>query len=143
MGILGRDRQDNRQRAGTTVVASGTKLVGDLALSDSLHVDGHIEGKIRSESEVSIGQRGAIDGEVTAERIMISGRFEGRIEAERLEIAAGGRVEGEVTVDELVIESGAQFNGTSHIRKKEAPRQLGHTKVEPAEGKPAHAAKTA
>jgi cytoskeletal protein CcmA (bactofilin family) len=57
---------------------------------------------------------------------MVSGRFDGSIEAERLEIVASGVVSGTVTVAQLVIESGAQFNGTSKIKGKEPPRQIGH-----------------
>ena len=128
MGILGRSHSPDRQRAGTTVIAGGTKLVGDLALSDNLHIDGHLEGAVRSDAEVSIGEQGSVEGEIEARRILVSGQFKGGIEAERLEIAAGGRVDGDVVVGELVIESGAQFNGSSKIRGQEAPRQLGHIK---------------
>lgn len=61
---------------------------------------------------------------------MVSGQFEGTIEAERLEIVASGRVSGTVSVAQLVIESGALFNGTSKIREAEPPRQLKHDKAE-------------
>ena len=128
MGIISRGRAQNGQRTGTTVIAAGTKLVGDLALSDNLHIDGHLEGAVRSDAEVSIGEQGSVEGEIEARRILVSGRFQGSIDAERLEIAAGGRVDGDVVVGELVIESGAQFNGSSKIRGQEAPRQLGHVK---------------
>ena len=85
---------------------------------------------MRSDAEVSIGEQGSVEGEIEARRILVSGHFNGSIEAERLEIAAGGRVDGDVVVGELVIESGAQFNGSSKIRGQEAPRQLGHDKDE-------------
>ena len=103
-------------------------MVGDLALTDNLHVDGNIEGAVRSDAEVSIGEQGNVEGEIEAKRILVSGSFQGSIEAERLEIAGGGRVDGDVVVGELVIESGAQFNGSSKIRGQEPPRQLGHIK---------------
>jgi cytoskeletal protein CcmA (bactofilin family) len=57
---------------------------------------------------------------------MISGRFNGNIDAERLEIVASGMVSGTVSVAQLVIESGAQFNGTSKIKGQEPPRQIAH-----------------
>lgn len=117
MGIINRGRADGSQHAGTTVIAAGSKLVGDLALSDNLHIDGQIEGTIRSEAEVAIGQSGRVEGDLHAEHIMVSGTFEGNIDARRLEIIAGGRVNGDVTVAELVIEPGALFNGNSRIRE--------------------------
>ncbi|WP_245960790.1 bactofilin family protein [Wenzhouxiangella sediminis] len=83
-------------------------------------MDGRIEGAVHSEAEVAIGQGGSIDGELKADHIVISGSFEGNIDAKRLEIVAGGRVHGDVTVAELVIEPGALFNGNSRIRESEA-----------------------
>lgn len=83
-------------------------------------MDGRIEGAVHSEAEVAIGQGGSIEGELKADHIVISGRFEGNIDAKRLEIVAGGRVNGDVTVAELVIEPGALFNGNSRIRESEA-----------------------
>ncbi|WP_376696458.1 bactofilin family protein [Wenzhouxiangella sp. EGI_FJ10305] len=120
MGIINRGRPDGSQHAGTTVIAAGSKLVGDLALSDNLHVDGQIQGNVQSEAEVAIGQEGQFKGELQAEHVLISGRFEGNIDARRLEIVAGGRVEGDVTVAELVIEPGALFNGNSRVRETQA-----------------------
>ncbi|MEE4297315.1 MAG: polymer-forming cytoskeletal protein, partial [Wenzhouxiangella sp.] len=61
-----------------------------------------------------------------AQRVLVSGSFDGTIDAERLEIVASGKVTGEVTVDELIVESGAHFNGSSRIRGDEPPRQLTH-----------------
>jgi cytoskeletal protein CcmA (bactofilin family) len=133
MGIINRGRPDGGQHAGTTVIAAGSKLVGDLALSDNLHVDGQIEGKVRSEAEVAIGQSGRMEGELQAEHVMISGSFEGNIDARRLEIVAGGRVNGDVTVAELVIEPGALFNGNSRIRETEASSaRAGESRTKPS-----------
>lgn len=94
-----------------------------------------MEGSIRSEADVSIGQRGQFDGDIVAGRVLVSGRFQGRIEADRLEIVAGGEVTGEIQVSELVIESGGRFNGSSRIRSPETPRQLGYKNDKPAHAK--------
>jgi len=73
-----------------------------------------------------------VDGEIKARRVLVSGSFVGKIEAERLEIVASGKVTGEVSVAQLVVESGAHFNGTSRIRGDEPPRQITHHKPETA-----------
>jgi cytoskeletal protein CcmA (bactofilin family) len=130
MGIISRGHAPDRKRSGTTVIAAGTKLVGDLALSDNLHIDGTVDGAVKSDAEVSVGEQGVYEGDITASLVMISGRFTGTIEADRLEIVATGTVSGNVTVGQLVIESGAQFNGTSKIKGQEPPRQLRHERDE-------------
>ncbi|TVS13735.1 MAG: polymer-forming cytoskeletal protein [Wenzhouxiangella sp.] len=128
MGILGRNHSKNGRNTATTVLAAGSSLVGELALDGNLHVDGRINGSINSTAEVTIGPEGRVEGDIKAQRVLISGSFEGNIEAERLEIVATGKVTGEVVVGQLVVESGAQFNGSSRIRGDEAPRQITHDK---------------
>lgn len=130
MGIISRGHSSDRKRTGTTVIAAGTKLVGDFALSDNLHIDGNVEGNVKSEAEVSIGEQGNFEGDIAASKVLVSGRFSGKIDAERLEIVATGSVSGTVSVGQLVIESGAQFDGTSKIKGHEPPRRIGHERVE-------------
>lgn len=119
MGILGRNRTEQGPGTGSTIIGSDTQLVGDLTLSDSLHVDGRIEGDIRSQADVTLGSSGEVVGEIHARRVLVSGSMDGRIDAERLEIIAGGVVEGNVRVTDLVIEPGGRFNGSSEIRQAE------------------------
>ena len=132
MGIIGRSHSKHRKSNGTTVIAAGTELVGNLALEDNLHVDGRIDGDVESQAEITIGQTGHMEGRISARRVLVSDTFDGHIDADRLEIVASGRVTGEVTVGQLVVESGAHFNGTSRIRGDEPPRQLTHSPAEPA-----------
>jgi cytoskeletal protein CcmA (bactofilin family) len=127
MGIIGRNHPKQSSGSGTTVVAAGTELVGNLALEDNLHIDGRVKGDVESKAEVIIGKPGHMEGQIKAERVLISGSFDGSIEAERLEIVSSGKLSGEVTVGQLVVESGAHFNGTSRIRGDEPPRQLTHS----------------
>lgn len=126
MGIIGRNHSKQGTSSGTTVIAAGTELVGNLALEDNLHIDGRMQGDVDSKAEVVIGQPGHMEGRILAQRVLVSGSFDGVIDAERLEIVASGKVAGEVTVGELIIESGAHFNGSSRIRGDEPPRQLTH-----------------
>ena len=88
-----------------------------------------MKGRLRSSLNVSVGVNGQFDGEIEAKKVMISGRVDGTIDAERLEIVSTGRVTGEIKVTELVIEPGGQFSGTSQIKEagESAPRQLTYT----------------
>lgn len=88
-----------------------------------------MQGTLRSSLNVSIGCHGEFDGEIEAKKVMISGRVNGTIDAERLEIVSTGRVTGEINVTELVIEPGGQFSGVSQIKQasQSEPRQLTYT----------------
>lgn len=98
-----------------------------------MHVDGHAQGNVKCDAAVSIGREGRFEGEIRADQVLISGTFEGTIDARRLEIVAGGQVSGTVEIKEFIIESGGQFNGSSRI-KDETPRQLSHQPPEPKPG---------
>jgi len=124
MGIINRnDQQEGRGPAGNTTIAAGTSVIGDFTLRDSLHIDGSLNGDITSESDVSIGKTGKLEGNIRAKHVVVSGQFGGSITCERLEIVSEGRVIGEVETAQLVIEAGGQFSGASRI-KDEEPRQI-------------------
>ena len=87
-----------------------------------------MSGKLSSTCNISIGVNGEFDGEILARKVVVSGRVEGSIDAERLEIVSTGKVRGEIHVTELVIEPGGQFSGSSEIKSSDAPtpRRISH-----------------
>ena len=112
---------------------------GTLTLSDNLHIDGQITGEIESKADVALGEQGRFNGNIRARNVYVSGKLEGRVIAERLEIVAGGSVEGEIETADLVIEPGGRFNGSSTLRTESSA-----AKTKPAEQreKPAPASET-
>lgn len=125
MGLFGGSGK-SRPQGGTTIIAEGTRLTGDLALSGNLHVDGHVEGTIDSGNDVSVGASGSFEGDIRANRILVSGSVRGRVECEHLEIVATGKVLGEVSSKAFVIEPGGQFVGESRSSGEEAVKALNH-----------------
>lgn len=95
-----------------------------------------MSGTLLSSMNVSIGVDGEFDGDIRAKKVVISGRVDGTIDAERLEIVSTGRVTGEITATELVIEPGGSFSGTSHTKSQEhsEPRRLSHHTESPDHG---------
>jgi hypothetical protein len=78
-----------------------------------LHLDGRLDGIIRA-VHFSIGNTGVFHGDVYATHVTISGRMEGKIACDVLELLKGCQVSAEVQCQDLVIEKGAKFVGTSH-----------------------------
>ena len=101
---------------GATIIASGTKIKGDLTLSTSLHVDGEIEGVINSDNVVTIGTKGKVNGDIVAKGLVINGFFKGSAESDSVEIQPSGDVTGKLTYGELTIEKGANFEGETIFR---------------------------
>jgi len=100
----------------TAIISQGVKINGDLDLKAKLHVEGEIEGKIDSITEISIGKDGKIKGELKAKKLIINGKFEGVAECDEIEILNGGELKGNITIKNFIIESGGIFIGTSALK---------------------------
>ncbi len=129
MGIF--DKNENRGALSkeTTVISQSTKIEGEITLESNLHIDGRVEGTIKSSSVVSVGKSGEVQGEIYAAKVLVSGRVNGKIDAKEIEIVTGGRVVGEIFVENLVIQSMGVFSGVSHQKeveeaKVEEPSQI-------------------
>jgi len=119
MGLFERIPNAVGEKTDKTVIAKGTRIVGKLDLKALLLIDGEVEGEIASESEVSVGANGHFKGDLSACKVIVSGRLEGTVRCERLEILSQGTVSGTAEVREMTIEPGGRFFGES--REAAAP----------------------
>ena len=85
-----------------------------------MHIDGETEGQVKIDDSVSIGKKGRVKGEIFANKITITGEFEGSIESNVVEILSGGKVVGKIVCEDLIIEQKGVFIGES-LRKSKAP----------------------
>jgi cytoskeletal protein CcmA (bactofilin family) len=99
-----------------TVIGRGAIVEGTIRLSGHIQIDGHIEGKLEVDGQVSVGPNGSINGEVSADELIIGGKVEGKATARaHLHVASGGAVRGEVRYGSLQIDRGGLIDGrTGH-----------------------------
>ncbi len=128
MGLFGGQRGANggKRRGGTTIIAQGASVQGDLILEGNLHIDGELMGTIQSQGDVSVGASGSFEGDIKAHRMVVSGLARGRIDCESLEIVEKGKVLGEVASRSFVIEPGGQFVGESRASDVESVHALAY-----------------
>ena len=98
---------------------------------------------MQSESNVVIGADGYLKGQIKAATVVVSGRVDGSIAADRLEIIADGAVEGDVHTVNLVIEPGGRFNGSSEIVALETTGKSPDTEKKQPDPEPAKTRKSA
>ena len=102
--------------ASTTIITVGAFIKGEVNLECDLYVDGDFEGIINSKKNVNIGKNGHVKGNVIAKYIIIQGKVDGTVDADKVHIKAGGHVVGTITSSELIIESKGIFEGDSKIK---------------------------
>jgi len=102
------------------ILDAGSHLNGELRFEQTFRVDGRITGKVVSNGDLVVGERGEIEGEIEVGSAFVAGTVRGRIETRRrLEISPGGRVYAEIVTPALVIESGAFFQGKCAMERPE------------------------
>lgn len=97
-----------------TIIGLNVILKGNLRNKGSIQVNGTIEGEVRSEEHINIGETAKVKGPVVAKTVEVSGEVAGLVEAsERLEIHPTGHVVGDINAKSLIIQQGAIFVGKS------------------------------
>ncbi|HTO86939.1 MAG TPA: polymer-forming cytoskeletal protein [Thermoanaerobaculia bacterium] len=104
---------------GTTLngfLDKGSQLQGELAFEETFRIDGKFDGKIRSGSELILGDTAEVSGEIEVGRLSVNGKLKGTVRAkERVELHARARVEADLTTPILKIEEGALFEGSCRM----------------------------
>ena len=118
------------EAGGTSVIAPGLKIVGDVETSGTLKIEGTVQGSIRGARQVIVGRSGVIQGDIQAEEIVIGGRVVGTVTAsERVEIQANSVIEGDVHTRSIVVFEGGLLNG--NVRMDMAGAKGASTPVTP------------
>ncbi len=101
---------------GTTLngfLDKGSHFQGELAFEETFRIDGKFEGKVRSGSELILGDSAEVSGDIEVGRLSVNGSLKGTVRAqERVELHARARVEADLTTPVLKIEEGARFEGS-------------------------------
>jgi cytoskeletal protein CcmA (bactofilin family) len=95
-----------------SLLASGTRVVGDIQTPGALTVGGTVVGDGDVRGELSIGTEAHWQGEVRAVSAVVAGQVTGAIiVTERIEIAASAVIRGRVVARSIAMARGARVDG--------------------------------
>ena len=108
------------------LIAAGTVFEGKLRTPGSIRIDGKIVGEITATQNVSIGNSGDIDGNISAKNMTIGGKIKGMVVVqEKLVLESKAVVRGDIRATKLVIDEGALFDGKCMMsEEKKAPNLM-------------------
>lgn len=96
----------------------GITFKGEISFKDTLRIDGHFEGTIRSGKTLIIGESADVDAEIEVGSLYVSGHLRGQAKVtERIELSNTARVESNLATTVLVVEEGAVFEGRCSMSK--------------------------
>ena len=129
-------RNPNKQSKIDTLIGPKTRINGDVIFAGGFHLDGYINGNVKSEAGahavLSVSEQGCVEGSVSVPSIILNGVVKGDIEAgDRVELGPKAKVHGNVHYAVIETAIGAQINGKLIHRAVAAPAR------DPAAGGPA------
>src|ERR1035441_25533 len=103
-------------------IGKGLFIKGEITGSESLYIDGKIEGTINLPgNRLTVGRNGQVNAAINAREIVVLGKVRGNVAAtDRVDIRAEGSLTGDVAAARISIEDGAFFKGGIDIRKPDA-----------------------
>lgn len=113
-GWFDRKKQDSSEWTG--FLEKGVKVDGKLESTGTFRIDSAMKGTLVSEETLIIGEHAVIEGRIQGNYVIITGRFDGVIEAKgKVEIHPKAIVTGEIHTPCLIIEPGGVFDGRCHM----------------------------
>lgn len=115
----------------STLIGKGSELTGDFSVKGSARIDGKITGNVNVTGTLLVGATGSVNGNVSANAIVVGGEVQGDIVAsEKTELTATARVLGDITTKVIVIDENAVFQGRCDMNQN-APEKKAKPKVAP------------
>ena len=117
------------------VIGKSVVIKGEVSGSESLYIEGRIEGVINLPgNRVTVGRNGQVAASVTAREVTVHGRIVGNVDAvDRLHVRSEGSLTGDVIAHRIMVEDGAFFKGKIDIRSSAQPAQNTFTASEAPE----------
>ncbi|WP_051697868.1 polymer-forming cytoskeletal protein [Prevotella sp. 10(H)] len=102
------------------ILASGTKITGDVHAEDDFRIDGSIEGSIHCKGKIILGNSGYVNGNIECTNVEIWGELTGNILCfENVILRASSLLNGDIKTKSIEIEPGARFEGKCSMYKEQ------------------------
>ncbi len=113
-GVAGPAQTGEQATIGKSLIVKG-----ELTGSESLYIDGKVEGAINLPgNRVTVGRNGQVAANIVAREVVVLGKVRGNCQAsDRVDIRSEGSLTGDVIAARISIEDGAFFKGGIDIRK--------------------------
>lgn len=106
-----------------TIIGLGTVINGNVECEGCLSVEGIINGDLKVEGDVEVGDSARVMGNISANNVSVGGIIQGNVNtAGLLKILSTARLEGDINVGGFIANEGGMFIGRCTMTK--APQKV-------------------
>jgi len=113
---MGLPNANDKEGTMMTVIAKGTTIEGKFICSENVRLDGTINGDLKVEKRLVMGDTSEVNGNIHARDAAIKGRIKGDVNVkEALHLMDTAIIEGNIVAKTMIVEEGARYNGSCKI----------------------------
>ena len=94
---------------GRTIISAGASFTGKIINARAVEVNGAVKADIDAE-KITIGKEGGLKGKIKASLVVISGTYDGSMDAGSVWATASARISGKIQYKTLQMDRGAALN---------------------------------
>lgn len=126
-----KQKQKLPQVSEINVIGKNTTIIGDIISEGDFRIDGVVEGNVKTNGKIVIGESGTVTGKINCTEADIAGEFSGEFNASNLlTLKSSAKISGDVVISKLAVEPGAEFNATCVMKAGVKELKNGQSKQE-------------
>jgi cytoskeletal protein CcmA (bactofilin family) len=94
---------------GRTIISAGASFIGKISNARAVEVNGVVKADIDAE-KITIGKNGSFEGKIKAGLVVVSGTYDGTMDAGSVWATASARISGKIQYQRLQMDRGAALN---------------------------------
>ncbi|MEK9745413.1 MAG: polymer-forming cytoskeletal protein [Candidatus Puniceispirillum sp.] len=94
---------------GRTIISAGASFTGKISNARAVEVNGIVKADIDAE-KITIGKNGSFEGKIKAGLVVVSGTYDGTMDAGSVWATASARISGKIQYQTLQMDRGAALN---------------------------------
>ncbi|MGI9103041.1 MAG: bactofilin family protein [Terriglobales bacterium] len=103
-------------------IGKSVLVKGELSGSEDLYLDGEVEGSVDLKGHgLTIGPHGRVRAHTQAKEVVVHGKVDGNVRADRVELKKSAIVVGDIVTQRVMIEDGAYFKGSIDVQREQKP----------------------
>jgi cytoskeletal protein CcmA (bactofilin family) len=120
-----------------SVLGPTLRFKGELSAEEDLLIEGRVEGSIQHSQRITVGPKGKVKANISAELIVVEGTVEGDLHAQKsVKIKDTADVRGNVHAPSVTITEGAKFNGGVEMESRHGAQTAAGVGADPSRASP-------